>query len=133
MHKNYLKQVTNYCMLDVKGKLLAREIYSVLSLVLDFRLLVQCYLINSNGIGSENSDDDMNDDSFDRVGALCVTSPEFYSKFSKFDSEFNSVKQNLSQSMRTIVKAIKVSSTRAGNINSLSQVNTLINFNQFYK
>ena len=76
MHRTFLKQVTAFCMLDVQGKLLAKEIYLVLQIVLDFRLLVQGYLLDDNE--NTHSDDEMSGDSFDRVGALCVTQPEFY-------------------------------------------------------
>jgi hypothetical protein len=44
-------------MLDAQGKVLVREIYSVLSLVLDFRILLRCYLID-NEIENE-SDEEM--------------------------------------------------------------------------
>jgi len=82
MHRAYLKQVTTYCMLDAQGKVLVREIYAILGLVLEFRLLLRCYLID-NSFEDNGSDEEMKVDTNDRVGSLCVTEHDFYSKFTK--------------------------------------------------
>ena len=65
---------------------MAKEIYTVLALVLDFRLLVQSYLIDRSSANRTDSDDEMQEDSFDKVGVLCVTAPDFYSKFTQCET-----------------------------------------------
>jgi hypothetical protein len=119
-------------MLDAQSKVLVREIYAVLALVLDFRLLLRCYLID-NSLENNESDEEMKVETNDRVGSLCVTEHDFYSKFTKCEEQFKGLKSKFTQTMSTVMKGLKVSSTRAGDLNNLSQVNTLINFNHFYK
>ena len=64
-------------MLDAQSKVLVREIYAVLTLVLEFRLLLRCYLIDSS-LENNESDDEMKVENSDRVGSLCVTEHDFY-------------------------------------------------------
>jgi len=90
MHRAYIKQVAAFCMLDAQGKLLARELYTVISLVLEFRLLIQSYLVENEL--SDDSDNEMKEDSDDRVGALCVTSPDFYSRYTQCEGELNTLR-----------------------------------------
>lgn len=56
--------------------MLVREIYAVLALVLEFRLLLRCYLID-NSLENEG-DEEMKVENNDRVGSLCVTEHDFY-------------------------------------------------------
>lgn len=111
-----------------------KEIYKILALVLDFRLLLRCFLIDNSLDSNTDCDEEMKAENYsDRVGALCVTEHDFYAKFTKCEAEFKALKSKFKLSIQTVVKGLRVTSTRAGDQNSLSQVNTLINFNHFYK